>query len=579
MGKIPAVGVPLSGTRLWPLGAQYVIWLATALDSGGQENFRRLFLVATDDKLDRFYLYQSFLSQFQGVIYFGKNPTLAKKTLGSNLIHCSDLKALSRYIDRYLDEPPLQTIQTVMAPVLYTPDTERCKGNSEEAKKMLEMPDRFVYCFNPFWLQKGHIQLFRALALLNKAGQQIHLVCEGSVGNPNYAEYIEFFQPYIKQLELENLVHFLCPADESTRLQLIRRSQFVIQPGNFTGLPVLVKQCKTLGKRIILSDPVLQQTAMYGMVTTVNEPLALAANINKLLQRAEAPDSFQESAAYSAALREGREAAKKLVYTAYSLQKVLAHNPRKRRKTVKGFAKKEIVIATSIAPRDIDDQSQAISTWLDMGFRVVSMNSPAETDLLQPYFPKVEFAVARRNAGSIYGKPFIFLNDIFDYFDRNRINICGIVNSDIHFRNSAFYGYVLKEAKDCLVYGSRVEIKSIGDQTGIMDIWGYDYFFFDRHLIPYFPRESFCLGLPWWDLWMPVIALGNKLPVKRMATPHAFHVSHNHRYDQKVLNSLGHVFSKYFAPPFPLSDRTMHQYGIWIRLMLNKCSAPIALDS
>jgi hypothetical protein len=238
-----------------------------------------------------------------------------------------------------------------------------------------------------------------------------------------------------------------------------------------------------------------------------------------------------------------------------------------------------VTIATSLAPRDIDGQQQAIQSWLNMGFHVISLNSTEELPFFQERFSGVEFVVAQRNAKLKYGKSLVYLDDVLEVLQKGNSPICGIVNSDIHLRDSRLYPFVIKEAVGALVYGARIEVNSLNDSDGYMDPCGFDYFFLDRDLIHYYPKEEYCLGAPWWDFWMPLIALGYNIPAKKLMTHHAFHLSHAPKYSNEILYSMGYTFAQYIPPPFELTSTTMPQYGAFLRNIMCKCSIEMTLDT
>jgi hypothetical protein len=56
---------------------------------------------------------------------------------------------------------------------------------------------------------------------------------------------------------------------------------------------------------------------------------------------------------------------------------------------------------------------------------------------------------------------------------------------------------------------------------------GFDYFFFGRALaVAVEPAAEFCLGMPWWDYWLPALALGSGAPASKTDAPVGFHVAH-----------------------------------------------------
>lgn len=209
----------------------------------------------------------------------------------------------------------------------------------------------------------------------------------------------------------------------------------------------------------------------------------------------------------------------------------------------------KITIATSLAPsKDLRIQKSAINSWLHCGFKVVALNVQSEIDLLQHHFPNIEFVAPKRDASERYGKPYIYIDDILAYFSRQNCKICGIVNSDIHFSQENLSTFLHHQAPSSLVFGSRLDIKSFDKASNGTMYSGFDYFFFDQDVINYYPPSNFCMGLPWWDYWLPLFAIISKLPVKKVTTPICYHLIHPGNYSISVWRELALEMAKQLSP-------------------------------
>lgn len=199
-----------------------------------------------------------------------------------------------------------------------------------------------------------------------------------------------------------------------------------------------------------------------------------------------------------------------------------------------------LTIVTSIAPKEIAKQVRAVRSWHKLGFCVVSINSREETEILQEYFPDVNFVQAKRDAKSVLGKPFVYLDDILEYIGQANSEICGIVNSDIYLSgDDNIVSFIRSEAKNSLVYGSRIEVESLENLKGEVYKNGFDFFFFDRALVSQFPKSEFCIGATWWDYWVPLTAILAGYPVKKLVSPFAYHIKHPWKWDEKQWFLLG----------------------------------------
>lgn len=209
-----------------------------------------------------------------------------------------------------------------------------------------------------------------------------------------------------------------------------------------------------------------------------------------------------------------------------------------------------IIVATSIAPFEIEKQQLAVQTWLELGFSVISLNIRDEINQLQSSFEGVKFHEVKRDARKQYGKPLVYVNDLLKYLQGCEAEVCGIVNSDIHLRaDKDFVSYIYRQTKGSTLFASRIDIDSIESVGGELYGYGFDMFFFDRDLLHHFPDcDTFCLGIPWWDYWLPCIALKKELNPKYLQDTVAYHVQHPINYSLQNWREVGITFTEFFNP-------------------------------
>ncbi len=207
----------------------------------------------------------------------------------------------------------------------------------------------------------------------------------------------------------------------------------------------------------------------------------------------------------------------------------------------------QVVIATSIAPQNISIQQQAIASWDQHGFKVISVNTAPEIALLKEQFTSVTFVETSRDASSLFKKPLIYLDDIFAALLSSGSRVCGIINADIHLLpNDHLSEFIRQRAPGSLVIGSRSDVNSLDEEPENLFLQGRDYFFFDSSLIHFFMGSSFCLGAPWWDLWLPFAAMAVGVTPQQIQQKIAKHVRHEIRWDQiEGWNTCGRLFIEY----------------------------------
>ncbi len=237
----------------------------------------------------------------------------------------------------------------------------------------------------------------------------------------------------------------------------------------------------------------------------------------------------------------------------------------------------QITIATSLAPSNFENQKAALDSWKQLGFDVVSINSEAEIQVLTPHFEDINFITATRHAGKESGKPYIYFDDFLAYFEKSSDKICGILNSDIHLTNNHLKTLVSVEAPDSFLFGCRLDVDSLTTQQGNIFVDGFDYFFFDRKFINVYLRNDFCLGLPWWDYWAVIVPMLNKVPVKKLISPVAHHISHPINWDDKNWRRLGYKVGEYIGMPAQPTVQMLGYCARYLVFLIEKYSQKISL--
>ena len=217
-----------------------------------------------------------------------------------------------------------------------------------------------------------------------------------------------------------------------------------------------------------------------------------------------------------------------------------------------------LLIATSIAPHDrLNVQRKSVESWQNAGMKVISLNTQEEIKKLAPNFDKVEFIPQIRTGNSLFGKPYIFISEILNYLKTTPYTICGIINSDINLiENSKLSNFLIEQAQDCLVYGPRFQVDSFKSSKGSIDPLGFDYFIFDQHLITDWKETHFCLGLPSWDHWFPLVSILTGRRIKKLISPIARHIPHDTPADRDVI-AFNNEFISQIIKYFALNERNL----------------------
>lgn len=204
----------------------------------------------------------------------------------------------------------------------------------------------------------------------------------------------------------------------------------------------------------------------------------------------------------------------------------------------------DIFVATSIVPNQREEiQFEATSSWLSSSLTILSLNSHKELKELTNKYPHVNFIENNRTGRLIADKPVVFISDLLHRLRQSNAQILGIINSDIIINSSNdFVNEIISLSKKGLVYGPRLDVLKINDVDGVLDPFGFDFFFFDRSLINIWYESQFCLGMPFWDYWFPLLAIINNKTVIKLMTNKFRHVVHPSSRDNSFF-----LFNDYFA--------------------------------
>ncbi|WP_337998088.1 hypothetical protein [Oleispirillum naphthae] len=200
----------------------------------------------------------------------------------------------------------------------------------------------------------------------------------------------------------------------------------------------------------------------------------------------------------------------------------------------------DVLWCTSLPSRgDRAAQARRVASW---GGHVVSFNDAEEAAALGDC--GVERVTVSRSGRRVLGKPVPFLADIFDYQYGTDAPVLGIVNADIAFDlTEAQRRWLVEEAAHGLVCIRRTDVPDEATplDAGTQLPQGFDAFLYGRDLLPNLRAEGFCLGMPFWDFWLPVVATLAGHPVFMVTAPVARHVEHAVAWDSSAPVFM-HVF-------------------------------------
>jgi glycosyltransferase involved in cell wall biosynthesis len=134
------------------------------------------------------------------------------------------------------------------------PVDEWLDDDPRETAKRYDLPDRFLFLPNQFWVHKDHKTAFDAVQLLRDRGTEICLACTGTPHDPRWPDHYPGLQQFIADCGLELQIRLLGRVPRQDYVQLIRASHAVVQPSRFEGWSSTVEDARAFGKPIVISD-------------------------------------------------------------------------------------------------------------------------------------------------------------------------------------------------------------------------------------------------------------------------------------------------------------------------------------
>lgn len=218
----------------------------------------------------------------------------------------------------------------------------------------------------------------------------------------------------------------------------------------------------------------------------------------------------------------------------------------------------KIAVATSIPPtmsrlnsgREIGAEYQrlCVRSWLDCGFKVISVNPREEVAELAARYSDVSFVAADRDARALFGRKTPFIGDLLAALLASGCEKLGIINADLVFEPSPGWAASIPEAiGPSMLAAHRYDTSSLVDGALSKYYVGLDCLFFDRETAADFAPEAgnLAMGLPWWDYWLPAVCQIHGRDVKLIDRPGCAHLIHPQGYAEDLLLRFSMDFAEF----------------------------------
>ena len=153
-------------------------------------------------------------------------------------------------------------------------------------KKKYNIPRKYYFLPNQYWVHKNHEVVIKALYILIKKNLFLNIVSTGHNFDYRNPEHFNYILELIKKYKLEKYYYYLGVLPYIDVMSLMKNSIAVINPSLFEGWSSTIEQAKSYGKKIILSNIKVHteqnpKGAEYFHPANANQKSKILLNIHK----------------------------------------------------------------------------------------------------------------------------------------------------------------------------------------------------------------------------------------------------------------------------------------------------------
>jgi hypothetical protein len=184
-------------------------------------------------------------------------------------------------------------------------------------------------------------------------------------------------------------------------------------------------------------------------------------------------------------------------------------------------------------------------SWRNAGFRVLSVNSDAESNGAD-----IDTVTVARSAHERIGRPLVYFADLLRAaIAHSPSTPFAITNADIALTSDSELAQMVSALEPkSFILSRRLDIANEEHRTGTPWFHGFDFFALHPKDAAKILDTDMVFGMPWWDHYLPIALLLHGCRGRQLRGPVAFHVLHDDRYDEHMWNAFGRQFVSEIFP-------------------------------
>jgi FkbM family methyltransferase len=204
-----------------------------------------------------------------------------------------------------------------------------------------------------------------------------------------------------------------------------------------------------------------------------------------------------------------------------------------------------MLFITSLSPshHNADIQLDAVNSWIALGNKVQSFNTPAEIEKLQAFAELVEFIpVSNPDETGLadFNRPLVKITHMINCFrQQTEHETCLLINSDIELLPEHDIMQAIEEgAKTHFILGKRWNYQT-NKRNMSYEPYGIDFFALNKQNAALYPENRiYCMGECFWDYWIVCYPLIGKYPMYAVHERFGIHKVHQLQWKQETWHRL-----------------------------------------
>lgn len=123
-----------------------------------------------------------------------------------------------------------------------------------EVLSRYELPERYFYCPNQFWIHKNHKLVIEAVYQLKQQGISVVVAFSGKEHDHRAPDHTQQLKDLVARYDLTENIRFLGFIPRADQMVVFQRATCVLQPSLFEGWSTVIEDAKSLSQYVLAAD-------------------------------------------------------------------------------------------------------------------------------------------------------------------------------------------------------------------------------------------------------------------------------------------------------------------------------------